>query len=347
MHKNLEENMEDENMGETVTTVFGTWIEKVDDGFVLVDGKTGKRASKPYAEMEYGLRVVCVRTEDGKAGVINLEGKEIVPCIYSEVDARTNSIIIKVYDDSGNVGAYDRKGNQILPCDFARINAYENLIVSDQKIDNADYKHGNTKVYDLTGKQVYDVGNDRVEILGRDVIAVSKRISKAYKWGIIDLTHDATAEDYEFDNVGRCFEGAIPVKIDGKWGLIKSNGEEITPCIYEPSRPGNDFILFKDGIAETKKNDNEVYIDKDGNEYNKNEAEIMRSEYRQETKAKAEFVARAEQAKTDDEAAKIYEEAKIEIEAIRDHAKAEVKKERSLLSLELVKTNTIELINKL
>ena len=41
------------------------------------------------------------------------------------------------------------------------------------------------------------------------------------------------------------------------------------------------------------------------------------------------------------------EQAKIEIEAMRDHAKAEIKKQRALNSLEQERENVLEMIRKL
>lgn len=104
---------------------------------------------------------------------------------------------------------------------------------------------------------------------------------------------------------------------------------------------------FVDGIAEIKKDGQVVFVDNEGNEYNAKEAEIMRNGFRQVEEKRACLITKVDDAQSQDEIIKIKQEAKIELDAIRAHAQADVIKERELLKLESEKVNAKDFINKL
>jgi hypothetical protein len=65
----------------------------------------------------------------------------------------------------------------------------------------------------------------------------------------------------EYDEVYPFSEELTRVRLNDKWGFIDETGKEIIPCKYDDARS------FSHGCACVKIEGNEIYIDKQGNEY--------------------------------------------------------------------------------
>ena len=99
-------------------------------GIVTVSGKTGlidaegKYVVSPkYDTMEYfdktfyGNRKVqgYIVSQDGRFGVIDLCGTEVIPCVYDEINKFLESLLI-VVKKNGKYGAIDLSNVEIIPC---------------------------------------------------------------------------------------------------------------------------------------------------------------------------------------------------------------------------------------
>ena len=69
--------------------------------------------------------------------------------------------------------------------------------------------------------------------------------------------HDYGKYDWQDDFI---FNGLVKVKLDGKYGFINKDGEEIIPCKYE------DADAFSDGLAKVKSAEGWGFVNEDGEE---------------------------------------------------------------------------------
>ena len=79
------------------------------------------------------------------------------------------------------------------------------------------------------------------------------------KWGFIDKNGNEVTH-IKYDSVGAFVEGLAPVRLNDKRGFIDKVGNEVIPCRYDEV---TDFI---EGLAKVKLDDKEGVIDRFGNE---------------------------------------------------------------------------------
>lgn len=256
-----------------------------------------------------------------------------------------------VVNEHGDYGFRDERRHVVIPCEFSDFKFTAEPSVTDDGRE-ITFEKGKllaaSKFVDGNPIPQWGVINDKGETVCSFVYEDAKVLRDGLiafrhegEYAIVDVDYDALVRDYTYNSVGECFEDVICVEKDGLWGLINDQGVEVVPCELESIRS------FEDGIAKAVKDDNVIYLDKEGNEYNEAEAEIMRSGYRQVQEKKAEFAEKVAETKSSEELTKLASQAKIEIEAMRDHAKAEIKKQRALNSLEQERENVLEMIRKL
>jgi len=192
--------------------------------------------------------------KDGKWGLISIEGKIIIPCIYDE----------------------------IYEFDYSKTERMEPPYI--------DYLDWGTKIAIVKKNRKWGLVNDKGYILTEcnyeeffipDVQLFYKNRAGARKngkWGFLNLKGE-TVIPFIFDSIGSNYLN-IPsitltfsdrmaiVKKNGKWGVIDTNGIEIIPFIY-------DYIsIFSNGLAAVKKNAKWGYI----NQYNEEVIPIIYDE---------------------------------------------------------------------
>lgn len=261
-------------------------------------------------EMLYFLenRYLIVKN-DGKQGVINIEGKEIVPPkyenlnIYSDEDFTDGGIVVELnekygaFDLEGNelvpLGLYDtiypqltndlllvknnnhhsgsykwgyidREGNEVIPFEYSSANSFSEgyATVSAGDVDGFIDIMGNfTKLeYDYLGqkfssgllavKNYLDTGRKDEYGIIRDEL-----------WGFVD-TKGELVIPLKYDNIrnDRYMDGFVIYEVDGKYGFLNADGNEITPAKY-------DYVdYFTDGLAPVIINDKLGFINESGTE---------------------------------------------------------------------------------
>ena len=197
--------------------------------------------------------------KDGKYGLINLEGKEMLSCEYDEIKPiiGTRNALITIKD--GKQGLVDNLGNIIIKNEYEQITSvtdkYENGFIV--KAENGKYGviNYNTTIaletkYDeirnVYGSNCYVVKeNDKLKIVDtngstylegafEDVKQINTSnvvIKKNGKYGVIATTGEVKIEA-EYDDLTFAFTDTYIAKKDNKYGIINLNKEEKIPFEY-------------------------------------------------------------------------------------------------------------------
>lgn len=197
--------------------------------------------------------------KDGKFGLINLDGKEILPCEYDSITTLRgikNSIIIK---KDGKIGLVNTDGSIIVPVEYADISAvtedYKNgyivknlegkfgIIKSDGQVGLEskfeDVKHiADNNMYiaklDGTWKVIAEDGTAYLEGKVNNAVSMNNGnvvINNNGKYGIVNVQTDLKIpSDYEF--LAYIFEDKYIAKKDGKFGVIDTNNQVIVELKY-------------------------------------------------------------------------------------------------------------------
>ena len=182
--------------------------------------------------------------KNGKYGLINLEGKEILPTEYDEIETLKgleNSIL--VYKD-GRVGLVDSKSKKIIDTEYVDILAIED-----------DYKLGYITVNENNQYGLVDCNNLKILDNKYEQIApISGNgnyvVKENGKYKLIAKDGTTLIED-KFDEVKEIKNDYIIIKLNNKYGVLNTAGEEIVPARY-------DDIKFSF---------NDTYIVKENNQY--------------------------------------------------------------------------------
>lgn len=164
--------------------------------------------------------------KDGKYGLINLDGKEILPCEYDEIKPilGIKNIVLTVKDEKQ--GIVDNTGNIVVKNEYAQITTltdkYENGFII--KADNGKYG-----VVGTNGKLVIEAKYDEIKnVYGNKMYVVKEGSS----WKIVDEEANTYLQD-KFDDIKEINIDKIVAKKDNKYGIISINGETVIDFTYD------------------------------------------------------------------------------------------------------------------
>lgn len=237
--------------GEYKTKALNSKNEEIFTQYEQIEAIANQNRNQNMWYEENAIRV----KKDGKYGMINLAGKQLVPCEYDEITAIENiKNAIKVKKD-GKIGVVDSEGKVILPTQYAEVTNlgkdnkegfivkaengkygvvdYSNQAVLEAKYDAIENIHGNDRyVIKQAGKQIL-VKKDGTEVLnsGYDEIKeILKNIdngiiyTKSGKYGIMKTTGEVTIPA-EYEELKEAKTGVFIAKQNGKYGIINLQKE--------------------------------------------------------------------------------------------------------------------------
>ena len=209
----------------------------------------------------YETNVLKVQ-KDGKYGLINFDGKEVIPTEYDEitvipqiensfkvkkdnkygiVDSDGKTVIQAQYADIDVLGK-DNKSGFIVKTDNGKygIVDYSNTLILEAKYDSVEKVYGNDmyvvtengkqKLVNKSGNDVLTDGFDSIkQILANQENAVI--FKKSGKYGVIKTTGEILI-DPQYDNLEETKVGTFIANKDGKYGIIDINKEEKLPFEY-------------------------------------------------------------------------------------------------------------------
>lgn len=206
----------------------------------------------------YESNVLRVK-KDNKYGIINLEGKEIIPCEYETIESLkgvTNSLVTT---KDGKKGLVDNSGSKIIENQYKTIKPLTNRYEDGYIVENDEGKLGiinyNKKMvleckYDtiknLVGSSTYAVkengilkivssnGQTYLENRYTDIKSINDEIAivkQGEHFGLVNLSgEEKTKIDYQ--DLTYIFSNYYIAKKDNKYGIINTNNETIVEFNY-------------------------------------------------------------------------------------------------------------------
>jgi hypothetical protein len=224
--------------------------------------------STPFYFIEGKARVY----RDYKYGFVDLEGNEVVPCIYDQTYWFSGGVA-KVSTLDG-YGLVDSKGKELLPCNYYSIGDFADGLAFAMKDGKYDYINRQGKVSIALGysfKKYEDV--ELIIDLARHPETFHDGVALVYddKLGhiLIDkqgnrLTKNKYSLIYPFHN------GLALACRDGKWGSIDLKGNEVEPCVHDYHVRCNDLLgvypQFIDNLVEIERDGKHGMADNAGRE---------------------------------------------------------------------------------
>ncbi|HCC08025.1 MAG TPA: hypothetical protein DEP72_07725 [Clostridiales bacterium] len=198
--------------------------------------KNGKVIIEPKYEAVTGFNegmALVFKANDEKHGYVNKDGKEVIPLIYDNdyISIFDNGVaIIKRY---GKYGIINKDGKEVIECKYDYCDACN---------DYCDLGYEGVFVVELNNKWAYinKEGEQITDFIYNPTIKVDYHL-KSYK------------------KASKFCEGLAIVNKGNKYGYINKYGVEIIPCKYD--HIGD----FRGGIAYVTLNEEEFYIDNQGN----------------------------------------------------------------------------------
>ncbi len=164
--------------------------------------------------------------KDSKYGIVDGDGKTVVQAQYADIDVlgKDNKSGFIVKNDSGKYGIVDYSNTQILE---AKYDSIEKVYGNDMYVVTVS---GKQKVVNKAGEDVLTTGFDSIkQILANQENAVI--FMKANKCGVMN-TNGEVLIDAQYDSLKETKVGMFIASKDGKYGIINSSKEEKLPFEY-------------------------------------------------------------------------------------------------------------------
>jgi WG containing repeat len=168
---------------------------------------------------------------NGEKGVINTEGKVIIPVLYKIIYFLSEGHFL-VYKNYNECAFFDTEGKETSP-NIRVINAHNAITPLKEGLARMEASYGNFVFIDATGKQAI---NQVFTTVGMFCDGLARVQDNLGKWGFIDKTGAVViARKYQY--VQDFKEGIAAVAIpsgerDYIWGYINTKGEEIVAPQY-------------------------------------------------------------------------------------------------------------------
>lgn len=197
-------------------------------------------------------------SKNGKYGIINFEGKEILPCEYDEITAlkgvKSNFLVKK----EGNVGIVNDVGQTIVKVEYKEVIALKDEYKSEYIIVNAENKCG---LISTSGTVLIQANYDQVKYIGSSHLFAVK---EADSWKLYDTEKNSIVIDAGYkDIVEAKSENIIVVNTDGKYGVLNKDYTVKIEPQYEDLKYAFSiyYIAKKDGKYGIINSENETVIE--------------------------------------------------------------------------------------
>lgn len=229
---------------------------------------------------------------NGKHGHIDINGKEVIPCMYDEGSHFSEGVAAECMNRKW--GMVDYFNNTVIPFEYEEIFICKNNIISAKK-------NGKYGLINKNNEIIIDFQYDKIAnwITRECLVYLAK---KDNKWGLIDR-YNNTIEDFIYDDaelildnennarefiiflkddkkaiystmrnnfitdfiydfIGDLSDGRFSVYADNKKGFVDTFGYTVVPCIYENTEY---FEEYKEGVCVVAQNKKYGLVDLEGN----------------------------------------------------------------------------------
>ncbi|GIZ14698.1 WG repeat-containing protein [Capnocytophaga catalasegens] len=230
---------------------FHTYLIVDKGGFTGVMDKNGKEivpCKYRIINYDYDLKAFKVINHGGAYGLYDGNGKMHLPLEYDYIGHKAGNVIYRDYE--GKAGVYNLTKGHIIPCKYEWYDTFYSYILA---------KHENGKLlwFDGDGKQLLQFENaDIHNFTENSVIILDNQTKKTLfmnEEGKILFEKDYTQVSKNISS-----EGLMAVQKKQKWGFMNLQGEEVIPCIYDEAR------RFWNGIGKVKTKGKWMFINNKG-----------------------------------------------------------------------------------
>ena len=248
----------DDELGTYKTKVVNENNEQILSGYDQIEAIENSDSKNNIWFEDNVLRV----NKNGKYGLIDFNGKELIPCEYDEIislKAVKGEFLIK---KAGNIGLVNDKGQTIIPALYKEIRTLKEGYTSEYIIINENDKFG---IIGTSGNILIEPAYEDVKYLNSDLMFAVKEegiwklyntsdsnividggydniieiknennltIVKDEKYGIINLENKEEIVSAEYEDLKYAFDIYYIAKKDGKFGIINNENQEIVPFEY-------------------------------------------------------------------------------------------------------------------
>ena len=182
-------------------------------------------------------------SKDGKYGLIDFEGKEVLNCDYDEIVAlksiKSNLLVKK----AGNIGLVNEKGQTIIPMQYKEIRTLKEGYKNEYIIINENNQFG---LVSTSGNILIEPKYEDVKYLNSSTLYAVK---ESGVWKLINTEDGQVVIDGGYDDIKEAKTDSIIIVKDGKYGIINANKEEKIAPTYEELKYAFSiyYIAKKDG----------------------------------------------------------------------------------------------------
>ena len=237
-------------------------VQRVNVGGTLVNYRLDVRTREDiYVSKSLDLSVENHPKADqacqgGKWGLVNSDGKTVIPPLYDEIAPVEGTNHFWVQDrEKDVVGFYDRDGNVVMAPEYPYVVFGESFFI----VQN---REGKFAIFDTKGQPVTEFVFDNYQSLSRSsqvgdyLLSEYAVVSKDGRWGVVAPDGRVTVP-FEYELLGPESEGLIAFKRSKRWGVIDAQNKEMHSPIY------GSVGTFVDGRAEATLADDTIYIYRD------------------------------------------------------------------------------------
>lgn len=166
-------------------------------------------------------------SKNGKYGLIDLEGKEVLSCEYDEITALKsieNNILVR---KAGNIGLVNEKGQTIIPVLYKDILTLKEGYKNEYIIVNENNQYG---LISTSGQILIEPKYEEIKYVNSSNMFA---IKEAGIWKLINIEDGSFIIDGGYENITEAKADGIIVVKDGKYGVVNINKEEKITAQYE------------------------------------------------------------------------------------------------------------------
>ena len=233
--------------GEFKTKAINSKNEEILKGYEQLEAVTN---SDENNNLWYETNVIRVK-KNGKYGLIDLDGKEILSAEYDQINAlkgiKNSLLTLK----DGKYGIVNDEGKILVQNKYAEITTLEEDDKSGFIVKNDEGKYG---ILSYSENQILDTKYDGIyKVYGNDMYVVKE----ADKQKLVGKDGNVILENgyNEIKAILKNKDNGIIIVKDGKYGVIKTNGETVIEAQYD------DLKEAKEGILIAKKDNKYGVID--------------------------------------------------------------------------------------
>ena len=184
------------------------------NNYNIVDNKDNKKLRENYTYIENVKDNYFIVTKNGKAGIIDGEGKLIIELKYDAIQKIEGTNVLQAIEEN-RTDIIDEEMKVHIGIEKAFMNKKENYI----KL----YSENDVKYYNLFGKET-----TYKELFPNNKVYASKNNNK---WGLVDSNGNIIV-DYKYDLVTEQNGNVAGIKKDGKWQIVNTEGKVISNKEY-------------------------------------------------------------------------------------------------------------------